>query len=95
MALTMYGANILSKSPRFKESCVQVSEDAVAFVKGGKSVFCKFVIRAGRNIQPKGEVAVTDRRGRVLGVGMAVLNGTVMRQFKTGAAVKVRAGLPA
>jgi len=95
MALSLYGATVLSKSPRFRESCVRVSDDAVPFVKGGKSVFCRFVTRAGKNIQPRGEVAVTDARGRILGVGMAVLDGSVMRQFKHGVAVKVRAGLPA
>jgi predicted RNA-binding protein (TIGR00451 family) len=93
MALSIYGAALLAKSPRFKENCVQISDDVKEFVKGGKSVFCKFVKRAGKNIYPKSEVAIIDSRGRVLGVGMAVVNGSAMRQFKTGAAVKVRAGL--
>ena len=93
MALSMYGATILAKSPRFKDNCVQVSDDTVQFVKGGKSVFNKFVARAGKNVCPKSEVAVVDSRGKVVGVGMAVLNGKVMRQFKTGVAVKIRAGL--
>lgn len=95
MALSLLGAEVLSKSPRFKENCVQVSDDAAAFVKGGRSVFCKFVTRAGKDIQPRNEVAVVDSSGRVLGVGMAVLNGKAMAQFKRGVAVKVRAGLPA
>ena len=94
MALSLRGATVLSRSPRFRANCVQVSDDAAEFVRGGKSVFCKFVTRAGSNVRPRGEVAVVDGRGRVLGVGMAVLNGGVMRQFKTGVAVKVRAGLP-
>ena len=93
MALSLYGATILSKSPRFKEDCVQVSDDVVQFVKGGRSVFCKFVKRAGRNVYPKSEVAVVDSKWRVVGVGMAALNGAHMKQFKTGVAVKVRAGL--
>jgi predicted RNA-binding protein (TIGR00451 family) len=94
MALSLRGARVLSRSPAFKENFVQVSDDAIPFVKGGKSVFCKFVTRSGRNVRPKGEVAVVDRRGRVLGVGMAVLAGAVTAQFKHGVAVKVRAGLP-
>ena len=93
MALSTYGAEILSKRPAFRANCVQVSDDAVSFVRGGKSVFCKFVKQAGRNIYPGSEVAVVDGRWRVLGVGMAVLNGEVMSQFKSGVAVKVRAGL--
>jgi predicted RNA-binding protein (TIGR00451 family) len=93
MALSIDGARILSRSPKFNENCVQVSDDVTEFVRGGKSVFCKFVKHAGRNIFPKSEVAITDSGGRVIGVGMAVLNGAVMPQFKSGVAVKVRAGL--
>jgi len=93
MALSMYGAGILSKSPKFRDNCVQITDDVVGFVKGGKSVFNKFVVSAGKNVYPKSEVAIVDGKGRVIGVGMAVLNGAHMRQFKTGVAVKVRAGL--
>ena len=93
MALSVLGATILSRSPKFKQNCVQVSDDAASFVKGGKSVFCKFVSWAGKNVFPRSEVAVIDRKGVVLWVGMAVLNGEHMGQFKTGVAVKVRTGL--
>jgi predicted RNA-binding protein (TIGR00451 family) len=93
MALSMEGATILSKSPRFRQNCVQVSDEVAEFVKGGKSVFCKFVRWAGKNVYPKSEVAVIDGSGKVIGVGMAIMNGAVMAQFKSGAAVKVRAGL--
>lgn len=93
MALSMYGASVLSSSPKFMENCVQVSDDVAEFVRGGRSVFCKFVRKAGKNIYPKSEVAVIDGKGKVIGVGMAVLNGAHMQLFKTGVAVKVRAGL--
>jgi len=93
MALSVEGATILSKSPGFRQNCVQVSDDVSGFVKGGKSVFCKFVKWAGKNVYPKSEVAIIDGRGSVVGVGMAVMNGAAMAQFKSGAAVKVRAGL--
>ena len=93
MALSVHGAILLARSKRFRDNCVQVSDDAVQFVRGGRSVFNKFVVSAGRNIYPKSEVAILDRKGKVVGVGTAVVNGAHMRQFKTGAAVKVRAGL--
>jgi len=93
MALSVAGATILARSPEFRQNCVQVSDDVTEFVKGGKSVFCKFVKWAGKNVYPKSEVAIIDGSGKVIGVGMAVLNGAVMRQFKSGSAVKVRAGL--
>lgn len=93
MALSIYGASVLVKSPKFRENCVLVSDDVVQFVRGGRTVFCKFVKWAGKNIYPKSEVAVIDEKGRVVGVGLAVLNGKVMSQFATGAAVKVRRGI--
>ena len=93
MALSLRGATLLSRSPKFRENCVEVVDETAEFVKAGKSVFCKFVRRAGKNIYPKSEVAVVDSEGRVLGVGMAVLNGKHMALFKSGVAVKVRAGL--
>jgi uncharacterized protein with predicted RNA binding PUA domain len=93
MALSVAGASMLARSPRFRQNCIQVSDDVAEFVKGGKSVFCKFVRWAGKNVYPKSEVAIIDSSGRVIGVGMAILNGGAMAQFKSGAAVKVRAGL--
>jgi len=93
MALSIYGADLLSKSPRFKDNCVQVSDEVAEFVRGGKSVFNKFVVFAGRNVYPRSEVAIISGNGKVIGVGMAVLNGAHMTHFKTGVAVKVRAGL--
>lgn len=93
MALSVYGATLLVKSSRFRANCVQVSDEVTDFVKGGRSVFNKFVVAAGKNVYPRSEVAVVDSSGRVLGVGIAVLSGIHMAQFKTGAAVKVRAGV--
>jgi predicted RNA-binding protein (TIGR00451 family) len=93
MALTVVGASMLARSPRFRQNCVQVSDDVSEFVRGGKSVFCKFVTWAGKNVYPRSEVAIIDGSGRVIGVGLAILNGATMAQFKSGAAVKVRAGL--
>lgn len=95
MAITTYAATILSRSHQFLPNCVTVNDDAVPFVKGGKSVFCKFVTRAGGRIRPKSDVAVLDKTGKVIGVGTSVMAGQFIQQFKTGAAVKVREGLSA
>ncbi len=93
MALTVYSASILARSPRFRQNFVQVADEAAEFVKSGKSVFCKFVCWAGKNIHPLSEVVVVDGRWKILGVGTAVMNGKHIGLFKTGVAVKVRAGL--
>ena len=91
-ALTLYGASVLAKSPNFGENIVVVKDEAAEFVRGGKSVFCKFVKTAGNNVLPKGEAVIADGRGRILGVGTAVINGAYMASFKSGVAVKVRDG---
>lgn len=92
LALTVYGAQLLAKSPRFKENCVTVADGTAEFVRKGKSVFCKFVVSAGGNVLPKSEVAILDTSGSVIGVGTAIMTGKFMKQFKSGAAVKIRAG---
>jgi predicted RNA-binding protein (TIGR00451 family) len=93
MALSVYGATLLSKSRRFLQNCITVNDDAAPFVRGGKSVFCKFVTNAGKRIGPRGDVAILDGAGRVIGVGTSIIAGRFIQQFKTGAAVKVREGL--
>ena len=94
MALTIHGATILMRRKKeFMKNCIVVDDDAAEFVVGGKSVFCKFVRKAGGNIYPKSETVVLDSRGRILGVGMAVVAGKFMAQFPSGVAVKIRAGV--
>ncbi len=93
MALSLYGASILSKRREFRGNLVTVTDEAAGFVTGGKSVFCKFVTSAGKNILPRSEVVVVGRKGEVLGVGVALLSGRHMPLFKSGVAVKVRAGV--
>ncbi len=93
MALSLYGATLLSKSRQFLHNCITIHDDAVPFVKGGKSVFCKFVTKAGKEVRPRGDVAILDSSGRVIGVGTSILAGSVVQQFKSGVAVKVREGL--
>jgi uncharacterized protein with predicted RNA binding PUA domain len=92
MALSVYGAILLSRSAKFKENYVTVADEAAEFVQAGKSVFCKFVTGAGTNVLPKGEVAIVDGKGKILGLGTAVLNGKFINQFRSGIAVKVRVG---
>jgi len=92
IALSVYGATHMVRSRTFLRNCVVVKDDAVEFVKQGKSVFCKFVESAGRDVLPRSEVTVLDRGGRVIGVGRAVIAGRFMQMFYSGVAVKVRQG---
>jgi len=90
VALSLYGARLLSSSRAFMQNSVTVSGDAARFAGEGRSVFCKFVVKTGRHVLPGGEVAVVDEGGGVIAVGRAKLPGACMREFKAGVAVKVR-----
>ena len=90
IALTLYAASVLSASKAFMENSVTVADEAVEFVRRGKSVFCKFVLKTGSHVFPRGEVVVLDREGLPIAVGRAKIPGAFMGGFKAGVAVKVR-----
>ncbi|MFQ5815103.1 MAG: tRNA guanosine(15) transglycosylase TgtA [Candidatus Hydrothermarchaeaceae archaeon] len=69
---------------------VVVSDDAVDFVREGKSVFSKFVSSCDPEIRPYQEVLVVDRNDDLLATGVAKLNAKEMRAYGRGVAVKIR-----
>ena len=71
---------------------VVVSDDAVPFVREGKSVFSKFVINADVDIRPYDEVLIVDSLDNLIGTGKCILNADEMMDFKEGVAVKTRLG---
>jgi predicted RNA-binding protein (TIGR00451 family) len=90
VALSVYSASILASSKVFMRNSVAIRDETVQFVRMGKSVFCKFVVRVGDHVLPGSEVVVTDESGAPVAVGRAKLPGVFMREFKAGVAVKVR-----
>jgi conserved protein with predicted RNA binding PUA domain len=90
IALSLYSASVLIASKSFQRNSVTVKDEAVPFVREGKSVFCKFVLRAGGHVLSGGEVVLLDARGNPLGVGRAKIPGAYMGEFNAGVAVKVR-----
>lgn len=87
--LTPKGAKRLLELP-FPRNRVVVSEDAVEFVREGKSVFARFVADSEPEIRPYQEVIVVSEEDEFLGTGRALLNSEEMRSFKKGVAVKIR-----
>lgn len=90
IALSVDGAKTLSPSKAFLRNSVTVDDEAVSFVRQGKSLFCKFVARTGDHVLPGSEVVLLDRYGDVIAVGRAKIPGRFMREFNAGVAVKVR-----
>ena len=92
LAITPYFAQILSKSKKFRENCIEINKDAAPFVKDGRSVFCKHVIWCGKNIQIASDTPILFD-DKVIAVGKAVLSSEMIKGFKKGVAVKVRDSL--
>jgi len=92
LAITPYFAQILLKSKKFKENCLEIDNDSKPFVEEGRSVFCKHVIWCGKNILIESEVPILYKN-KVIAVGKAVLPSTVIPLMKRGVAVKIRDSL--
>jgi 7-cyano-7-deazaguanine tRNA-ribosyltransferase len=84
---TELGANILHKNIKGMRVVVSGAED---FILKGNSVMAKFVVDADPEIRPKDEVLVVDKKGKLLGAGLAFLNRNEMLAFDRGIAVKIR-----
>ena len=92
LALTPYFAQLLLKSKKFKENCLEVNKDAAPFVKEGRSVFCKHVVWCGKNVQISSDTPILFQND-VIAVGRAVLSSEMINDFERGVAVKVRDSL--
>jgi uncharacterized protein with predicted RNA binding PUA domain len=92
LAITPYFAQLLLKSKKFKENCLEINKDAEPFVKEGRSVFCKHVTWCGKNIQIASDTPVLFQN-KVIAVGRAVLSSEMIIDFERGVAVKVRDSL--
>jgi uncharacterized protein with predicted RNA binding PUA domain len=92
LAISTHFAQILLKSKSFKENCVQINQDAAPFVMEGRSVFCKHVIKCGKNVQISGDTPVLFKN-KVIAVGKAILSYEMISDFNRGVAIKVRDSL--
>ena len=90
--LTRDGAQILHRDLDCPDYRVVVAEDAIPFVRKGKSVFSRFVVDCDEEIRPGDQVLVVDERDELLAWGKALLNRKEMMDFDTGAAVNVKKG---
>jgi uncharacterized protein with predicted RNA binding PUA domain len=92
LAITPYFAQILLKSKKFRENCLEIDDESKAFVQEGSSVFCKHVTWCGKNILIGSDVSVLHG-GKVIAVGKAVLSTRMIKSFKKGVAIKIRDSL--
>jgi uncharacterized protein with predicted RNA binding PUA domain len=92
LAITPYFAQILLKSKKFKDNCLEVDLDSKPFIEDGKSVFCSHVIWCGKNIQIASDTPILYKN-KIIAVGKAVLSSEMISSMKRGVAVKVRDSL--
>jgi len=91
-SLTIQGARrIIQVEPR--RLFVEVQDDVADFIAKGRSVFAKHIVDCDIEIRPQEEVIAVNSQHKVLAVGRAMLNGSEMRAFRSGTAVRVRRGI--
>ncbi len=93
LSLSLAGARRILRKVKNHPSIVVVQSDVNSFIKKGRNVFAKHVVKVDDEIRPQDEVIIVDQKGHLLAVGRAMLSGEEMRFFKSGIAVKVRRGL--
>ena len=93
ISLSLAGAerflNIVKNSP----SIVVINDEIEKFIREGKTVFAKHVVKADPRIRAQDEIIVVNNQRELLTVGRALLSGREMLCFKKGIAVKVRKGV--
>ncbi|MGB9674771.1 MAG: PUA domain-containing protein [Nanopusillaceae archaeon] len=87
---TMFGGEILKKYLDFPKYRVIIEDEAIEFVKKGKSVFCKFVIDAYDQILSGDIVFVVDKNDNLIAIGESLLSSKEIKDFKRGVAVKIK-----
>lgn len=88
--LKIDGARLLHKFLNYPSLRVVIQDDAISFVKDGKSVFAKFVKDCDKDLRPYDECLIVDKKDNLLAVGRCLLNREEMLSFSYGVAVKTR-----
>lgn len=92
LAITPLFAQMLLKSKKFKDNCLEIDLDSKPFVEEGRSVFCNHVVWCGKNIRISSDVPVLFNK-KVIAVGRAVLSSEMIESQNRGVAIKIRDSL--
>jgi predicted RNA-binding protein (TIGR00451 family) len=87
---TKFGGEIIKEFLEFPKYRVVIEDEAIKFVKEGKSVFSKFVKFIDENILPRDIVFVVDKNDNLIAIGESILSGKEIKDFKVGVAVKIK-----
>ncbi|MFO8133456.1 MAG: tRNA guanosine(15) transglycosylase TgtA [Thermoplasmatota archaeon] len=93
--LKIAGAARLHEAFDDRRLCIVMDDEAVPYVRDGKSVFARFVADADPELRPGDEAVVVDENDMLIGVGQCRMNRDEMLSFPRGMAAKTREGIPA
>src|SRR4030042_821545 len=88
--LKLDGGRRLHRRLKYPLLRVVVTDDAVPFIKEGKSVFAKFVSECDPDLRPYDECLIVDEHDMFLGIGRTILTRNEMLTFRHGMAVTTR-----
>jgi len=88
--LKIDGAKLLHDYFKYPKLRVIIENDAIPFIKEGKSVFAKFVLDCDECLRPLDECIIVSKNDELIGVGRCLLNRFEMINFDYGIAVKTR-----
>jgi len=88
--LKLEGGRRLHNGLKYPLLRVVATDDAVPFIKEGKSVFGKFVKDCDPELRPFDECLIVNENDTLLAVGRTLLNRDEMLAFRHGMAVKTR-----
>ena len=80
LAISTYFAQLLLKSKSFRENCIEINDDAYPFVLKGRSVFCKHVVKCGKNVHISSDTPIIFKN-KVIAVGKAILSYDMISDF--------------
>jgi 7-cyano-7-deazaguanine tRNA-ribosyltransferase len=89
-SLKLEGGKILHKHFKSPNLRVIVEDDAIPFIKDGKSVFAKFVKDCDPDLRPYDECLIVSEKDTLLATGRCILNRLEMLSFEYGVAVKTK-----
>jgi predicted RNA-binding protein (TIGR00451 family) len=90
LLLSRINLSNIQKRPRW---VVTVLDGVTDIVSEGKTVFCRHVVYCSDELRAGEDVVILNERSDILAAGRSNLAGPVIKQFKRGAAVKMREGI--
>lgn len=88
--LPSFQAGKLILQSGYSKNRVIIDDEAIPFVKNGKSVFCKYIIKADDDIFPGSEVFILDIKQNLIAIGTAIQPSFALLELNSGTGIKTK-----